>query len=565
MPTELFGVFGGRDRFERLRSPEPFDVVVEGESVTVGVSDGAFGRPQRSAVHQDADGFCAVFGELYPPEWAESDPARWVYHHYQTTGERALENLNGSYVIVLEYDGEATVVTDQIRSRECFYTVESAPVFGTDAVNVARTVRNRTLDHDNLLEYLYLSVVLGEGTLYEQLKRVPFDGVLREEGVDRLDRFVYQSESFDYAAALADRIERAVDRRTDPRGSTGLLLSAGFDSRTLLATADVDVCYTVGESDSGEVRSAKRLAAQYDTPHVALAPDDRYLNTDPGMCRYTHGTKESLHVHHAGYESEMRTRKMLHGWMFDSLLREHFVPQRTVEVMGRTIPVDRLDPDVDPVEFATRKMGYLPEASSVHDRFRAMGVVDYGPESFVDATIQQEFECCKRAGETPHDTANRFGVKNIPSAPFRNHLIDTFEEHFVAADLDLVSWHLRTPPEHRNTKTFLEALDRIDGSLRDVRPPDRPHDRFLLNQAEKFLRKKVPDLEPFGTPWPDRRELYQRNKLDEVLFDDQPWLHDHSPRFKLRFHDVLCWLDAVEQNTVTPDALFDRRVAPLGA
>lgn len=565
MPTELFGVYGGRDRFERLRSSEPFDAVVEGDAVTVGISDRAFGRPQRSTIHRDDDGFCAVFGELYPPEWAESDPARWVYHHYQTTGERALADLNGSYVIVLEYDGEATVVTDQLRSRECFYTAESSPVFGTDAVNVARTVRNRRLDHDALLEYLYLSVVLGTGTLYEELRRVPFDGVLREDGVDTLDRFVYQPEDFDYAAALADRMERAIDRRTDDRGSTGLLLSAGYDSRTLLSAADVDVCYTVGENDSGEVRAARQLAEQYDTPHVALEPDERYLNTDPGMCHYTHGIKESLHIHHAGYESEMRTRKMLHGWMFDSLLREHFVPQQTVEVMDRVLPLNRLDPDVNPVEFATRKMGYLPEAASVHDRFRAMGVVDYGPESFVDATIQREFEDCKRQGETVHATANRFGVKNIPSAPFRHHLVDTFEETFVAADLDLVSWHLRTPPEHRNTGTFLKALDRMDGNLRDVRPPDRPHDRFLFNQAEKFLRKKLPGLEPFGTPWPNRRELYDNNRLDDVLFEDQPWLHGHSPRFKLRFHDVLCWLDAVEQNTVTPDALFDRRVAPLGA
>lgn len=564
MATELFGVFGGRDRLERLRPAAGFDAVVEGASATVGVSDDALGRPNRSSVYEDADGFCVVFGELYPPTWADDDPARWVYHHYQTTGERALSDLNGSYVVVLEYDGEATVLTDQIRSRECFYTAESNPVFGTNAVSVARTVRNRTLDHEAVLEFLYLSVVLGSRTLYEELCRVPFDGVLRADGVDTLERFVYQPESFDYAAALADRMERAIDRRTDPRGSTGLLLSAGYDSRTLLSVADVDVCYTVGQRDSGEVTAAKELAAQYDAPHVALAPDERYLNTDPTAARYTHGLKESLHIHHAGYESEMRTSRMLHGWMFDSLLREHFVPQRTVEVMDRVLPVGGLDPDVDPVAFACRKLGYLPEAAAVHDRLRATGVVDFGPESFVDAAIKREFDDCERHGESSHDVANRFGVKNIPSAPFRHHLADTFEESFVAADLDLVSWHLRTPPEHRNTGTFLEALDRIDGHVRDVSPPDRPHDSFLLNQAEKFLRKRVPGLEPFGTPWPDRREIYDRNRLDQVLFEDQPWLHSRSPRFKLRFHDLLCWLDAVEQDAVTPEALFDRRSAPLG-
>lgn len=559
MYTELFGVFGGRDAFEQLRASSRFDAVVEGDAVTVGVRDEALGELNRTSTYRGRDGYCVVFGELYPPQWVEATPARWVYHHYQTAGERALADLNGSYVIVIEYDGVVVVVTDQLRSRECFYTRADPTVFGTDSVNVARTIQDRTIDYESLLEYLYLSVVLGEDTLYEELHRIPFDGVLERGGVRTLDRFVYQPDSFDYVAALADGLERAIERRTRTATSTGLLLSAGYDSRALLTSGEIDVCYTVGSADSQEVATAERIAGQYDSAHVALPPDDRYLNTDPEMCRYTNGIKEALHIHHAGYESEMQTRTMLHGWAFDSLLREHFVPQRTVEVMGRVLPLRSLEPesDFDPVEFATRKFGYLSEAANLHDKFRARGYVDFGPRSFVDATVRREFENCRRSDESVHNAANRFGVQNLPSAPFRHHLVDTFRESFVAADADLITWHLRTPPEHRTTETYLRALRRLDDGLLRIRPPDRPHDTFLANQAQKFIRRKLPFVESFGTPWPDRRAVYERNRLDEVLFHDQPWLHSLSPRFKLRVHDALCWIDAVEQRAaVTPGALL---------
>lgn len=553
MSTELFGLFDGPDELERVRDPERFDAVVEGNGVTVGVSDDAIGAPNRTSVHEAPDGCCVVFGELYPPGSSGMHPARWAYRTYRERGRSAFDDFNGSYVVVIEHEGDVRVVTDQLRSRECFYTDEDPRVFGTDSVAVARTMGDRSTDHPSLLEFLYLSTVLGTDTLCERLERVPFDGALRPDGVETLDRFVYRRDSFDHVTALADALDRAIDRRAPSADATGLLLSAGYDSRAVLASGDVDVAYTVGEPGAPEVDAAERLAAQYGADHVTLPPDDRYLNTDPELCRYTDGIRESVHIHHAGYEAEMPAPVMLHGWAFDSLLREHFVPHRTVTVQDKVIPMNRLDTRFDPVEFATRKFGYLPEAADVHDRFRANGLVETDPEAFVDATIHEEFEACRRPGESVHNTANRFGVKNLPSLTFRSHLADRFRESFVAADVDLVTWHLRTPPEHRTTSTYRSALRLLDEDILRVRPPDRPHDRFIANQVEGFLRRIVPGVESFGTPWPNRRELYDRNRLDEVLFGDQPRVHHHSPRFKLRLHDALCWLDAVDADAGAPE------------
>ena len=116
---ELFGVFGGPDAFGRHADPGEFDRVLEGDAVTVGVRDDALDRPTRTDVHSDDVGCCVIWGEVHTPSDG-GDAARWLLDRYATDGRAALSGLNGSYLAVVERDGEAIVATDVLRTRECF-------------------------------------------------------------------------------------------------------------------------------------------------------------------------------------------------------------------------------------------------------------------------------------------------------------------------------------------------------------------------------------------------------------------------------------------------------------
>ncbi|QLG50758.1 hypothetical protein [Natrinema halophilum] len=542
MNRELFGVFGGIETFERFRSSAEFDEVLRGSTITVGVRDRDLGTPGWSATYDCDDGYCFVWGEAYVPG-GERNAARWLFERFETVGLDALEMLNGSYLVVIDSDnGDSFVATDPVRSRECFYTDEpGVRVFGTDSATVGRTISDPMLHRDSLLEYLHLGVTLGKKTAITDLHRLPLDSRLTPNSVDSFDRFVYRPGEFDYVAELADRLDRALQRRSSLPGQKGLLLSAGYDSRIILSQIpDIDHTYTVGTPNAAEVRTAKRLASQYDSIHTTFPPDERYIRPDETKTRYTHGIKESLHIHHGGYTDEMGVDTMYHGLLFDTFIRGHFTADNTVDVLGKPVPTGRLDPDPDPVEVLLDKFGYTREASL---QLSEQTIFDVDPEAFVRQAIADELDSVEWRTNTVQNKLACCGIANQPSLTFHSHLSDHFLTPFLATDRDLLDWHLRTPPEHRTTETFLEACKRIDGDILRHRPPDRPYEATVLNEVEGFVRRKTPFLPSFDPPWPNRESLFEQYDLDQHLLAGFDHVHPLPARHKLRVNDLREWLE----------------------
>ena len=541
MHKEVFGVFGDRTVFERRREPDAFDTVVAGNDLTVGLRDPALGIRGRSDAYEDGDGFCVVWGEAFCPTGGDA-VAAWLADAYDRRGTDALADLNGSYLVALERNGRALVATDPVRSWECFYTdAPGVRVFGSDAASVGRTVDAPRISPRALREFLHLSVVFGQRTLLESVSRVPFDSVLRAGDTAPLDRFVYEPAEFDYAEELARRLSRAIERRSDYPGDTGLLLSAGYDSRVLLAELpSVSECYTVGGEDDQEVDAARRVAEQYGANHRVLETDDRYLTLDPAKSRYSQSIKESLHVHHAGYTDEIDVSSMYHGLLYDTLFKGFFLERDAVEVAGKRLPWRRLADDPDPVESLLDQLGFSPPDSRdlTETARRVFDDVDVSdPAAFLRSSLANELDACRDRAATAHDATDLLAIRNQPVLPFRTHLADNFLESFVAVDADLLEWHLRTPPEHRNRETFREAIETLDPAIDRHNPPDRPHDAPILNHVESFLRRRLPFLSPLGSAWPDRDAVYERYDV-AVRLPFRPQT-DLSVRHALRLNDAL--------------------------
>jgi hypothetical protein len=555
MNRELFGVFGDTAAFTRFRSTDEFDEVLSGPSITVGIRDSGLGTPGWSARYEESDGICVVWGEAFVPS-DESNAARWLFESYRREGTAALSELNGSYLAVFDDGDEAFVATDQIRSRECFYTDDSAVrVFGSDAATVAATIDSPTFCRDGILEFLHMGVTLGEKTSVDQLSRLPIDSCLTRSSVAPFERFVYETQEFDYAGSLADRLKRAIARRSVLPGRKGLLLSAGYDSRTLLSQLpDIEHCYTVGAADAQEVAGAKQLAAQYGAAHTAFEPDERYLHADETKVRYSQGIKESLHIHHAGYTDLMDVETMYHGLLCDTFYRGHFTAQTDLEVLGKRIPFERLDPDPDPIDVLLSRFGYDPSASV---ELAERTAFDVDPESFVRQAARAEFESVLDRSDSIQNALNCCGIANQPSIPFHTQLADNFYSSFLAADAELIDWHLKAPPAQRTTETFLEACEQIDPEMLRYRPPDRPHDAALLNEMERFVRRKTPFLTSFESAWPNRERHFNQYDFNQRLLPGLEHVYDLPARHKLRLNDLLGWIDSWAEDADQPRVWLD--------
>jgi hypothetical protein len=556
MNTAVFGVFGGRHAFEQATDPAGYDRVLAGTEITVGVSDSAIGRPGRTSIHDGDEGLCILWGEAFVDPSADASAAELLYEAYGEHGDAAMASVNGSYLAVVERDGAARVFTDQIRSWDCYYTdAPGVRVFGSDAASVGQAIEDSTPNWDAIQQFAHFGNVFTNGTAIEELKRVPFDGVLGSDTVGELRRFVYQPQEFDYAGELAERLERALARRQGLPGENALLLSAGYDSRILLSQIDdIDRCYSIGAPNADEVRTARAVSKQYDTDHEILEVDDRYIHPLYDMVEYTDGLRESLHIHHRGNDAEIEANSIYHGLFFDTMFRGWFLPQDGYDVLGHTFPRPRLDPEPDVAAHYCDLLGCFPDTDTCPTGYDMCD--ESTKDSFARETIEPAFEKCLDRTDSMYNAIDLLGIKLKPTHPFRAHLADNYTESFVAADAELVEWHLMTPPEYRTDRVFLSALRQIDDDILRHRPPNRPHDSHRLNQVEKFLRRKVPGLDAFETPWPDRDRIYTDNNMDQKLFPDAEWVHDLSPRTKLRLNDVASWLDVTLDDTVEPGELL---------
>lgn len=559
MNREVFGVFGSESDLSAHRSLREFDAVVSGRTTTVGVRDTALDLSGRTSVYEGPRGHCVLFGEACVRTAADANPARELYERFAERGLDAVEDLNGSYLAVLEYDDEAWIVPDLLRSWECFYTDTSGTrAFGTDAARVARTIDSPTVDRRGLNELLHFGVVFGMRTLLDDLERQPFDAALGSDRTEPLDRFVYDpSDESDIVENLARRLERAVEARDDYPGPKGLLASAGYDSRLLMSTiSDLDACYTLGEESAPEVQVARKLAAQYGLDHETLPVTSQYLNTSPEIVQYTNGVRESLHIHHRGNDRHNAATTMYHGLFLDTLLRAFYLPRKTIDLLGHPLPVPGLEADPDPQAFYTDRLDVYDN----DQQLLAGGVDDARTvDEFVTATIDPAIDRCAERANSTYNAMAMLGVKLTPALPFRTHLADNFVESLVAADDRLVEWHLTTPPEVRTSRTFQRAIKRIDGDIFRHRPPDRRYASRTFSQIDSFVRRTVPWLSSPGTPWPDRRQLYERHDMDSKLFPDTPRVHEHPPQIKLRLNDALTWLELATDRGYTPDDLLDHR------
>lgn len=547
MNKELFGVFGSRDAYDQLRSENGFDQLLSNDEITIGVRDPGLAVDGRSVSYVDGDEFCHVFGEAYPED-PETNVARSLFTEYMRDPVSALSSINGSYLAVLGVDGAARVVTDPLRSWECFHAdINGTRVFSTDPSVLKALIDPVEYDRESLLEYLHLGTVLGERTLFDGICRVPFDGYLTDDSVGSLSRFVYEPRPFDYAGELKNRLLRAVARRSDLPGPKGLLLSGGNDSRVFLARIDgIDQSYTIGNPDSREVAVARKVASQYKTPHTVLVPDDRYLLPTDEKSKYSQAIKESLHIHHAGFNDSLEVKTVYHGILFDTLLKGYFLERDGLELFGAKLPSTDLVDDPNPVEMLLDTLGFFPtESEGVAEATADLFDVDLSvdsPYDFLYNQLHEELETCWERAESVHNAMDLLVIKNQPVLPFHTHLADNYYEAFVAADRELIEWHLMTPPRYRRYETFRKAIEGIDPAILKHRSQSQPLPSVRLNQIERFVRRKLPFLEPFEPAWPDRDTLYEEYSMDQRLFPDNPATHELPARLKLRANDARWWL-----------------------
>lgn len=326
-----------RTRLERLliRSERQHATHWAGPESLLGVVHHAFKTNRLVAFDQESGARLAFDGEIFDRGGAEErlrssgsaselSDAEIVLKLYLRGDTEALGELNGGWsaAIVFENRHEVVLITDRFGSRQLVYAVtpwgfaffpEVKGVLAFDDIP-------KRIDRAGVAQRLILEHVVGEDTLVEGVKLVPPGGIVRfaNGGVETKrywtiqwpDRYDLTDEE-DWGDAYMGHLERAVAMRVQKTPRAGTTLSAGNDTRLIMAGLPRDGepvhSFTFGDPISRDRRYGARVAKAAGTIHHETSIDiDTYLGAVDYYNWVCDGMAPPLHCQIAALDPIMR-------------------------------------------------------------------------------------------------------------------------------------------------------------------------------------------------------------------------------------------------------------------
>jgi asparagine synthetase B (glutamine-hydrolysing) len=364
---------------------------------------------------------------------------------YAREGMSFVQRLNGQFNLVSwrGSERELTIATDRYGYRPLFAArVGSRLLFATEIkAIIAALERAPSIDAIGLLEPMLQGYATGNRTWLEPIQVIDPGTLLKVKAAGISQRRYFRlrfhhgsapTSAAVYAQAMATKLARAVERMTPVNERTGVLLSGGLDSRSVLLAArrPLAAAFTFGDGHSRDVQYATALARRAHVPHLHLAYDCGYLGRvlspvvwrTEGLLPFATVTFTSLHFHsRLGAHADA----LLYGHCGDVLTGAHLRPDVLIE-RSRPRMIDRLlhrqRPDQETVRRVLAPDFFRRHAPHLLDATRAtFADIDHG--ELADVADVWDMENRQRRGtfHSPAVDRYRFQVR----APFLdNDLVD---------------------------------------------------------------------------------------------------------------------------------------------
>ena len=311
-----------------------------------------------------------------------------------------------------------------------------------------------------------------------------------------------------------------------------MFLSGGTDSRTVLAAFDKPPSsFTIGVSDNNEVKIARAVANQVQSPHkfIPISQDPYSDNLDAmtmlggGMHAFDHGIFYKLKQ-----DIDNKINVNFHGHGIDYLFQGMYLLTHNLTLFGRKTSFKKSDPIGDdfPAEYLNR----------IGHRLKNINLIEYVlPNRRADmlAQLRHSVEDVQQLGGDFCDTLDdqwEFMLIHALSRhyPFTNisSMATVAEQRTIAFDNDIFNLYLSLPKSHRvDGKIARKALKILNPRLAGIPTANtnqRPDHSPLARDARKFLRlireRMGPLRSNYVSPtaeqrtWPDRGRVFATQK-----------------------------------------------------
>jgi asparagine synthase (glutamine-hydrolysing) len=269
---------------------------------------------------------------IVPPSRNSSveDEAQDLIRLYQESEDKFLNYLNGWFcgVAVDLRLGKVTLFNDRYGMHRIYvHEGEEEFLFASEAKALLR-VRPvlRAIEPQSLAQYLQSNCVMGNKTLFKGISLLPaasswvFAGRAAPQKRAYFDFSSWEqqpilgSEAFHHR--FAEVVSRLFPRYMEDTQRVALSLTAGLDTRVILATKEPDrslPCYTFGGlwGETFDIRAARKLARACHQSHETIKVNETFLRDFPGYARksvyISDGTHDVLGAHDVYFNQVARS------------------------------------------------------------------------------------------------------------------------------------------------------------------------------------------------------------------------------------------------------------------
>ena len=462
----------------------------------------------------------------------------YIINEYLDKGLQITNELNGTYLILIidKKKQQNLLITDKMGFYPAFYFICSEFIsITTNFDSITKVVSNINYDLDTMAEMLKFGYSVHPNTYFKEIKQLDPASIyaITKNGIRKLKQYWELQPKFEFKQSkkelitdLSYAIKNAVKKRTQEfLGSTGLFLSAGADSRSILSGAEnrsKAISFTFFDVQNNEYNLAKRIAEAYNSQHIGLKRDPEYYGLGAKFAaKVISGLWNITDAHYTNFLLTLNKYNIdnyLSGCFADFLFKGIAFNRKPVKLFNKNLPFYELD------SFKQEWYFHVSEFFSKYNNLAQKRNLSAYQD--IDLNLNNELTQWKieKARLSPISREATFGS--------RQFLLRTLPWDPVLADNDLLEMFQKIPPRWKiNGVVWKKAVYQIASEVRNIVDNNNlaplNYNKFgvTIKFCEGILRRKITGKDVDGTSlntvitrgsWPN---LYYYLKSSKILND----------------------------------------------
>lgn len=470
-------------------------------------------------------------------------------NYLENKGNRGyLKNINGEFLII-HYDAfkkSLVVINDRFCAIPFYYAATDGFLMGSIYYSDLWLLLKKTgllkAETNAFFEFIWLQRLIGSKT-YDALSRyLPPASVMEYNFKDlavgrywRPDFTKNGKKSVDaYARDLSGLLKASVMKKTSDHKKSGLFLSGGMDTRTVLSAFANDrlpLCFTVGFGRTKEAEIAQRVAAIRGAEHrfIELGPD-HYERIFGDAAALTGGMYVFDHAIFLGLDEFIKGRidTLFHGHGLDYFFQGMYVPAKIIKIFGCTTFLRRL-----------RKLDRELSRdflANINYRLKNVDTLKYLKNSYrqktqecLYASVEELLKEGRELSEDPYDLWEYMLIHAL-SRHYTNPNISSLniyaEQRTISFDNDIFDLYLSLPVHYRlGGRVLKKTLEILNKELSELPSANTGLKicgsdmeltlRHILRHARRFITGNTGYRHPAlsDRTWPSREKVLYASKF----------------------------------------------------